>query len=70
MKMAMTKVQAAVELMVQARSTRKHTTTSARRVIAACKALGFDKEQQLAMLWELEYCDRDGVPYGNVKKVW
>jgi len=67
--MAKTKVNAIVTIMRDARADRV-TTTSARRVVKACKALGCDSTETVRVLSWLDYCDHEGNPYSTIDRVW
>ncbi len=68
----MTKIEALIELMSEARQERT-TTTAAKRAVRSCKALGLSAEETRAVLSWLDYCDATtGKPHkaAHVVRVW
>jgi hypothetical protein len=66
----MEKAIAVHEILIDWRSRRGRSTAGAKRVLAACNALGMDDKNRLRVFELLEYCDADGKAYGAVKPVW
>ena len=68
----MTREQAAIELMIEARKERG-STSAAKRVVRACKVLGLsDAETRDIVAW-LDYCDQEtGAPFHptRIERVW
>ncbi len=66
----MTRLEAVRELINDANRERA-STTSAKRVVKACRALGLDQTEVIGTLRHLGYCDENGQPYSpRVSKVW
>lgn len=64
----MTHAEAISAIISEARSERYVTTTAARRIVRAAKALNVDP---IIVLSHLEFCDADGNPYSErIKRVW
>lgn len=64
------KGQAALELIYDV-GNRRASTTSAQRIVRACKILELTPEETLLILQRLEYADHAGNPFNlRIKKVW
>lgn len=61
---AITKTQALAELFYE-HTRQKNTPAGIKRVVRACKALGFTYDELIQTLGLLDYCDHTGTPYST-----
>lgn len=68
----MTTLEAIRSLLREQRSTRLSSTAGADRILAACRTLGIvQRDEQILLLNDLDYCNILGNPYNSaVKPMW
>jgi len=69
----MTKINDIIVLMTEARSERT-SMAAVRRCVKAAKRLSFTNEEIIELMYWLDYCDAEGVPFkrknANIVRVW
>ena len=64
------KFMAVLTIISEARSTRS-SSTAAKRVVRALRALGLDDAAVIAIMSRLDYCRNDGTPYSaSIERCW
>ena len=65
----MDKAEAVMTLIREGRRDRI-SDTAARRTVKAMKVLGIESNDMIRVLSYLDFCDEDGTPYGDFKRIW
>lgn len=50
-----------VRTIIRSATTATHSTTDAKRVVAACKVLGLSDDEIIEVMHTLDYCHEDGT---------
>jgi riboflavin synthase len=69
-RLKLTRARAVIILMREA-CTKKQTLTGVKRVLRACKALGIEGQDLIAVLGWLQICDSQGNPWhSQIERMW